>query len=37
MARWPRSTRITVITYVAIFLGFPLLAWVLSMWVNGRG
>jgi hypothetical protein len=35
MARWPRHTWTTLVTYLIIFLGFPLICWVLYSWVRG--
>jgi hypothetical protein len=36
MARWPRQTWTTIVTYALVFLGFPLLAWLAYAWVNGQ-
>jgi hypothetical protein len=35
MARWPRNVWTTLFTYGAIFLLFPLLAWLAYAWVQG--
>jgi hypothetical protein len=36
MARWPRHVWTTIFTYGVIFCGFPLLGFLLWMWVRGR-
>jgi hypothetical protein len=36
MARWPRHTWTTVVTYVIIFLGGPLLLWLAAQWIRGK-
>jgi hypothetical protein len=36
MARWPRQTWTTLVTYALVFLGFPLLAWLAYAWVHGQ-
>ncbi len=36
MARWPKHVWTTLFTYGVIFLGFPLLCFVLWAWVRGR-
>jgi hypothetical protein len=36
MARWPRHEWTTLFTYLAVFLGFPLLCWLAYAWVRGR-
>lgn len=35
MARWPRHVWTTLFTYLAVFLGFPLLCWLAYAWVRG--
>jgi hypothetical protein len=35
MARWPRNMWTTLFTYGAIFIAFPLLAWLAWLWVRG--
>ena len=35
MARWPHNLWTTLFTYAVIFVGFPLLAFLLWMWVRG--
>ena len=35
MARWPRQTWITLLTYLIIFLGFPLCALLAYAFVQG--
>ncbi len=34
MARWPQNLWTTVFTYTSIFVGFPLLAFLLWWWVR---
>jgi hypothetical protein len=36
MARWPRTVWTTIFTYGAVFILFPLLAWLAYAWVQGR-
>jgi hypothetical protein len=36
MARWPHHVWTTLFTYGVIFIGFPLLAFLLWAWVRGR-
>ncbi len=36
MARWPRHTRSTLVTYGLIFVVFPLLCWLAYAWVRGQ-
>jgi hypothetical protein len=36
MARWPPTVWTTLFTYGAIFVLFPLLAWLAWLWVQGR-
>ena len=36
MARWPRHVWTTLFTYLAVFLGFPLLCWLAYAWVQGH-
>jgi hypothetical protein len=36
MARWPRTVWTTIFTYGAVFVLFPLLAWLAYLWVQGR-
>jgi len=36
MARWPSKSRVIFMTYLLIFVGFPVLACVLHAWVNGN-
>ena len=35
MARWPRRHWITLFTYLAVFVGFPLLCWLAYLFVRG--
>ncbi len=35
MARWPRHLWTTFFTYGVIFLGFPLLSYLMWKWVRG--
>ena len=35
MARWPRRVWTTIFTYAAIFILFPLLAFLAYAWVRG--
>lgn len=35
MARWPVNTRTTLFTYGAVFILFPLIAWLAWRWVRG--
>ncbi len=35
MARWPRRTWTTLLTYAIIFVGFPLLCLLAYAWVQG--
>ena len=35
MARWPQHHWTTIFTYVAIFVGFPLLCLLAFAWVQG--
>jgi hypothetical protein len=35
MARWPRRTWTTIYTYAAMFVGFPILAYLAWAWVRG--
>jgi hypothetical protein len=37
MARWPQRLWTTLFTYTVIFVGFPLLAWLLYRWVRAGG
>lgn len=34
MARWPRRTRTTIVTYALIFIGFPVLCYLAYVWVR---
>jgi hypothetical protein len=36
MARWPKHLWTTLFTYGVIFVGFPLLAFLLWAWVRGH-
>jgi len=36
MARWPKHLWTTLFTYGVIFVGFPLIAFLLWAWVRGR-
>jgi hypothetical protein len=36
MARWPKHLWTTLFTYGVIFIGFPLIAFLLWAWVRGR-
>jgi hypothetical protein len=36
MARWPRTVWTTIFTYGAVFILFPLLAWLAYAWVQGK-
>jgi hypothetical protein len=35
MARWPQHAWTTIFTYLAVFLGFPLLGLLAYAWVRG--
>ncbi len=35
MARWPRHTWTTVVTYLLVLVGFPLLCLLAYAWVRG--
>lgn len=36
MARWPRQTWTTILTYAAVLLLFPILCWLAYWWVKGH-
>jgi hypothetical protein len=35
MAQWPDNKLTTILTYLLVFLGFPILAWLSWLWLKG--
>jgi hypothetical protein len=35
MAQWPENRFTTVLTYLLVFVAFPILAWLAWLWLKG--